>query len=245
MKKITIALFFFFCLFTELYAQEYSLKYGKITNDELTMKVYTKDTTAAAVVLYDDGYASYEYTPTSGFKLEMELKKKVKILKQEGIDEATISIPYYSGNSDERESISGLDAVSYNMEDGKVVKTKLDKKYLFDEEISNNYRQMKFSIPNVKAGTVIEYKYKLNSGRVYSIPEWSIQSDIPVVYSSFEVLIPEYFIFNIETKGYENIKDVETTANQTFTISNGTGTDNTVTCQSRDIKFSAKEVPAL
>lgn len=245
MRKLTFLLSCFFFCVSVLFAQEISLKYGKISNDELNMKVYSKDTTAAAVVLYDDGYASYEYTQSVGFKIEIELKKKVKILKQEGVNEATISIPYYSNNSGDRESISYLEAMAYNMENGKIIKTKLDKKYIFDEELSSKYRQLKFSIPGVKVGTVIEYKYKRISNRIYDMPDWQIQSEIPVINSNYAVRIPEYFIFNIDTKGYEHINVVETNENQIFNLGMDSNGSNTVTSQSRIIKFTAKDVPAL
>jgi hypothetical protein len=227
-----------------IFAQDISLKYGKISNYELNMKAYEKDTTAEAVMLYDDGYTSYEWG-SEGFKINQELKQKIKILKQEGVDRATISLPYlYKTNSD-REVISNLEAFSYNMENGKVVKTKLDKKYLFDEEINNRVRQLKFSIPNVKVGSVIEFKYNKSSDHIYDIPDWYIQTTIPVIYSNYEVLIPEYFIFNNETIGYENIKVVETSQNQQFNIGMTSSGANTVSCQSRDIKFTANDVPAL
>jgi len=227
------------------FAQEISLKYGKISNDELNLKVYSKDTTAAAVVLYDDGFASYDYYPSVGFKVSIDLKKKIKILKKEGVDEATISIPYYSNNYSDKETIENLEATAYNIDNGKTIKTKLDKKYIFDEELSSKYRQLKFSIPNVKIGTVIEYKYKKSSTRIYDIPNWKIQSEIPVINSFYEVRIPEYFNFNMDTKGYEDIKVVETPENQIFNLGADENGSNTVTCECRNIKFTAKDVPAL
>ena len=196
------------------------------------------------MILYDDGYTSYEWV-NDGFKINQELKQKIKILKQDGVDRATISLPYYYKTNGDRETISNLEAFSYNMENGKVVKNKLDKKYIFDEEISNRYRRLKFSIPNVKVGSVIEFKYNKSSDHIYNIPDWSIQTDIPVIHSNYEVLIPEYFIFNNETKGYEDIKVVETPQNQQFNIGMTANGSSTVSCQSRDIKFTANNVPAL
>jgi len=244
MKKVSLMLICAFALHFEIYSQDFSMKYGKVNNYELAMKSYSKDSTAEAVIIYDDGYTSYNYL-TNGFKIIQELKQKIKILKQEGVDRATIKLPYYYKTNSDREVISGLEAYSYNLEDGKVVKTKLERKYIFDEEINSRYRQMKFSIPNVKVGSVIEFKYTRTSDDAYNLPEWSIQSSIPVIYSNYEVLIPEYFIFNNETKGYETIKVVETPQNQQFNVGSSSDGINTVTCQSRDIRFTAENVPAL
>jgi len=245
MKKSHFLLICIFFSFTTLQAQEISLKYGKVTAEELNLKIYPKDTTAAAIVMYDDGYVVYNYLTNIGFQIQTELKKKIKILKQEGVDEATISIPYFYKSASNREQIMGLEAIAYNLENGKIVKTKLDKKYIFDEEINNRFRRLKFSIPNVKVGTVIEYKYKKSTENIYDIPDWEMQSNIPILNSNYEVLIPEYFYFNIDTKGYESIKVVETIGSQQFNLGSDSNGSNVITCTNRNIKYSAKDVPAL
>jgi len=244
MKRL---LLFFVCITASqlsIYSQEFSLKYGKVSNYELNMKSYDKDSTAEAVIIYDDGYTAYDYF-NDQFKINQILKQKIKILKQEGVGRATISLPYYYKSNSDRESITNFEAYTYNMENGKVVKTKLEKKYIFDEEINNRYRQMKFSMPNVKVGSIIEFKYDKSSEHIYDLPSWYIQTNIPVIHSSYEVLIPEYFLFNIETRGYENIKVEENPQAQQFNIGESSKGVERVTCQSRNIKYTAENVPAL
>ena len=246
MRKLIIISAGSFIFFSALFSQEFSLKYGKVTNDELNMKVYQKDTTAAAVVLYDDGYSAYSYFSSTGFQINQEIKRKIKVLKQEGVNEANISIPYYFKSSGNRETVNNIEAYSYNIENGKVVKTKLEKKYVFDEEMSKNYRQIKFSIPNVKIGSVIEYKYIISTNKVYDLPDWTIQGHIPVIHSFYEVKIPEYFFFNIDTKGYENVEVVETSEIQQLNLgSNGNMGNDLITYTCRDIKYTARDIPAM
>lgn len=127
MKRLCSLLLFCIAGTVILWGQEISFKYGKITNDELTMRVYQKDTTAEAVVLYDEGYSYYVYTPENGFVLQTEFKQKIKILKPEGVDRANIDIPYYYGDGSDRDYINNLEAISYNLEDGKVIKQNLRK----------------------------------------------------------------------------------------------------------------------
>lgn len=67
----------------------------------------------------------------------------------------------------------------------------MDKSLIFDERINDNWKQIKFSVPSVKAGTVIEYKYTQHSELYQLIPDWVIQHDIPVIHSHYEVLIPD------------------------------------------------------
>jgi hypothetical protein len=246
MRKLFILFVCFAASFAGIYAQEFSLKFGKITNYELTMKVYPKDTTASAVVLYDDGNTYFSYSQSTGFKITEEIKRKIKILKQDAVNEATITIPYFYKSNSNKVSISGLDAYSYNIENGKTVKTKLEKKYIFDEEVSKRYRQIKFSIPDVKAGTVIEYRYIRETDNIFNIPDWTIQGNLPVVSSNYEVKIPEYFYYNIDTKGYESIKVEESSEIQQFSTgtNNNNGIEN-ITCSCRYIKYTAKDIPAL
>ena len=246
-KNITVLFLLFSTYFA--FSQEISLKYGKITEDELKMTVYDKDTSAVAVVLYEDGNVSYSYSSNTGFQLALDLKMKVKILKSEGTGRGDISIPYYvrGGNSGtDKEVISGLEAYAYNLENGKITKTKLSKKYIFDEEVNNRVRRIKFSIPNVKAGTVIEYKYRKISPFLFDIPAWNVQSDIPVLNSSYEVLIPEYYFFNVDAmRGYEHIITKESSKSQSFNIANVGVQSTTVHSNSRQLNFTAKDVPAL
>jgi len=245
MRKICL---FYLALITvqSIYALEISQKYGRVTDDELTMTVYEKDTSAAAVVLYEKGNTYYEYSPQKGFILITEIERKLKILKQEGTGEGERSIPYYFKSVGNREFITGLSAMVYNREDGKVVKAKLDKSYVFDEKINDRYRQMKFSLPDVKVGSVIEYKYTVTAEFISNIPDWEMQDNIPVMNSIYEVQIPEYFLFSMDTKGFESIQVKETSETQTFNL--GTGDDgNTVTtsCTNRILTYTAKDLPAL
>ena len=239
MKKSHILLFCFLAGSIWAKSQEISYKYGKIADDELKMTTYDKDTSAVAVVLYENGYFSYDYNTTVGFQTTLDLKKKIKILKPEGTNYGDIAIPYYSKNNAEREMVSGIEAIAYNLENGKVVKSKLEKKYIFVEKINDRRNLLKFSIPNVKAGTVIEYKYQITSPFVFNIPDWNTQDNIPVLNSYYEVLVPEYYFFNVDAaKGYERIQVEESNQNQSFASAN-------VNSNSRLLKFTAKDVPAL
>ncbi|MDD2602610.1 MAG: hypothetical protein PHU58_04475 [Prevotella sp.] len=53
------------------------------------MKTYPNDSSANVVVLYEDGYTNFDYE--DGFILSKELKERIKILKQEGVDLATVT----------------------------------------------------------------------------------------------------------------------------------------------------------
>ena len=242
MKKNLLLSFLFAATFILGFSQNYSLKYGNITDDELKMKVYDKDTSAVAVVLYSSTECYYDYQ--DGFKVITEKRKKIKILKQEGTDEATVVIPYFNERPSYRDQITGLEATCYNIENGTTQKSKLEKKYIFDENISKYFYHQKFTIPNVKVGSVIEYKYKITSDRYGDVPDQFLQEEIPIVNVKYEVRVPEYFIYNVATKGYETISVDTKDAVQNFSLING-GNIYTVNCNRKDVTYSMLNVPAL
>lgn len=223
------------------WAQEADLKYGKVTQEELKMVTYSKDTTAEAVVIWDEGNTFYTYNPDIGFQIQSEFKKRVKILTKEGLDRATISIPYYSNASSGRDFVSGIEAAAYNLVDGKIVKTKLDRKYVFDEVVNDNYHVIKFSLSNVNVGSVIEYRYVYSTKFISDIPEWYFQTDIPVINSKYVILIPEFYKFNARLTGFENVKVNEDDKAAKFNI----GNNETMTVMCKEMTFYAHDLPGL
>lgn len=93
--------------------------------EDLKMTRYEKDSSAAAVVLADYGESTIEYDQNEDrFVLRFERLQRIKILTKDGLRYANFSIPlYHDGSSDEK--IGSLKAYTYNLENGKIVETKM------------------------------------------------------------------------------------------------------------------------
>lgn len=183
------------------YALEKNLKLGKPTMEELTMTTYEPEPDAKAVILFRSANVFYSYT-VKGFTLNTRHTVRIKILKPEGAYLADVSIPYYCPeNSTLRETISELKGAAYNLEGGKVVTSKLSSDLKNKERIDKNNGLIKFSIPNVKEGTVIEYSYLLSSDFFWRIDTWFAQQEMPVFHTEYEVETPEWFGFHTEQSG--------------------------------------------
>ncbi|MFT2010052.1 DUF3857 domain-containing protein [Pontibacter sp. 13R65] len=182
-------------------AQEEAAKFGKISEAELRMKSYDKDTSAAAVILSDYGY-SY-FNTNGGLKLVFERHTRIKILKKSGYEWANVEIPYYRRNSD-KEIITSIKGFTYNLENGKITKDKLESKAIFDEKFNENNSQKKFTMPNVKEGSVIEFSYTVTSDFVYTLNPWEFQTTIPTIWSEYRARIPEYFDYKFLQNGYHS-----------------------------------------
>lgn len=187
------------CLCTSAAAQEYSFKFGKIAPDELTMTSYAPEPDAEAVFIYDD--TDIHYVFGKSIQVECYRSVKIKVLKDEGVRWGDVTIDRYHRQLS-KETVSRLSAAAYNLVDGKTVKTQLAKQNIFEEAIDENTTRLKFSIPDVKAGTVIEYRYTFISDFIGTIPDVGIQHSIPSYAARRQVSIPEYFTHHIRTKGY-------------------------------------------
>ncbi len=197
--KTYVKLFILFFVFSFANAQEFKL--GKVSIAELEEKQHPKDPSAVAAILFKKGEVKFEYTQSEGFVMFTEVKTRIKIYKKEGYDWANQNIRYYlSGNS--KEIISVSDAVTYNLVDGKIEKTKLKTEGEFDENINKYWAQKKITLPNIKEGSVIEFQYSIKRKAFGSMREWDFQSSIPVNHSEFTTFIPEFFVYNTNKKGF-------------------------------------------
>ncbi len=180
-------------------AQSQAAKFGKIDNSELEMKIFAPDSSAEAVVLSDYGFSRFVFG--GGTKLMFERHTRIKIINKQGYGLADISIPFYSKGSD-RERISTVKGFTYNRVDGKVTKDKLEDKAVFEEKHSENWSSKKFTMPNVKEGSVIEYSYTITSDFIYNLRDWEFQSTVPVVWSEYSVQMPQYFDYKFLQNGF-------------------------------------------
>ena len=235
MKTVVTILVLLFGL-TPLHAFAQGYKFGKVSKEEIEMSTYDKDTEADAVVLNEKILVYYSIN-VNDFKLVTEVSRKIKILKEAGKEWGDVEFYYYE-TPHLKEYISGFNATSYNIENGKIVKASLDKKYMTTEKLSESRYRRKFSIPQVKAGTVIEYKYKITSDYIYNVPVLYFQSHIPIKSSYMEVSIPEYFRFNSNLKQHERLNLVRDVENITIP-----GTD--ISYANEVMKFSISDMPAL
>ncbi len=248
------------CLSHPLRAQQAPIKFGKVEMAELNMKSYAADTSAEAVILGDYGQSYFKYGP-DGFQIVHDRHVRIKILKKAGYDWATVKIPFYKSSNSSEEKITSLHGYSYNLEGGKLVKEKLTKEAVFEEKKSSNWYTKNFTMPNVKEGTVLEYEYSIISDFLFNLREWEFQNTIPVAWSEYRVVIPEYFRYRLLSSGYEPFHVNETESRQVDFMIKVDGYDaspggfapaervpsrfESVKAQATAYRWVTKDVPAL
>ncbi|MEO6135853.1 MAG: DUF3857 domain-containing protein, partial [Ginsengibacter sp.] len=217
---------------------------------ELKTKVYSIDSSANAVILCDFGSTELEGNSKGWFSFSSVRHTIIHILNKNGYDEANIEIPYYE-NGNSKEAVTNLKAVTYNLENGKVVETKLEKSAQFKENVDKNRRLLKFTMPQVKEGSIIEFQYEVKSDFIQVLDPWYFQSlSAPTLWSEFNFSVPEFFNYNFLSRGYLGFTYSENTNfNSSFSISDltSTGSANAESFTARGTKYRwvIKNVPEL
>lgn len=102
------------------------------------------------------------------------------------------------------ESIEEVKATAYNMEGSKTTKSKFKGEVAL-EQVDGETWQARFTIPDVRQGTVIEYEYTRHSELFYRLHDWQAQQEIPVAYARLTVTIPRHLLFNFEQHGSQQL----------------------------------------
>lgn len=227
---------------------EPNLKYGKPSKEELSLTSYAPDTTATAIYLFHQGQSDFVYH--DGFQLTTEHWVRIKILKPQGVSYADVSVPYYSptDRDEGQERASDIEGCSYNMENGKCIKTSMKRESISFERINNLYKMLKFSLPAVKEGTVIEYHYKLYSDYFSHIDNWMMQEELPMLYNQYKITIPHVFIYNIELRGkdYIQVKQRDSSIHATEREGGSVGgVSKDFTVSAQETTFTSRNLPAI
>lgn len=216
MKKFLVC----FCLIvsvasaSDLHAQSVKVnaKFGKVSDEEVRMTEYDKDTSAVAVILYDNEFKVINFDASGSLRLVTEKHVRIKILKEEGVSFGDFSVVYYGGSIN-KESVSGIEAVTYNLVDDKVVSVKMPKKLIFNEPLADEYSKVTWAAQDVKVGSVIECKWNMTSEAYWDIDYIYFQNNIPVNLVEVTVKVPDLFTFNRKMSGYHPIEHYEESDN--------------------------------
>src|SRR5687768_16203917 len=126
---LVLILFLFSSVFFFSKAQDFP--FGAVGLSDLTMSKYDRDTAASAVVLKEFGEA---YISNSDYHLIFKYHVRIKILKQEGLEQANIEIPLYKQSSTAYEKVSDIKASSFNFENDRTREDVLSEKNIFTED---------------------------------------------------------------------------------------------------------------
>lgn len=184
---------------------EPNLKWGHPTQQELEMTSYSPDTDADAVVLCKTTDVQYIITKDV-LQVLYDVKGRIKILKPEGTKHASVDIFYTvnDGVEGNREVVSHVKGTTFNLVNGQLERSELTSEMVNTLKAPDpKQKVMTLLFPDAKAGSVIEYEYTITSDLYREIKDWDAQCELPVAYTKYDVTIPEWFGFYVQTIGNE------------------------------------------
>lgn len=135
----------------------------------------------------------------SNILVKYEIRLRTKILKPEGARHANIDITYYQKddmtNADELTDLK-IRVFTKN-EKGKVEKRNVNTSAFVKERVDANYMVLHVEVPDVEAGSIIEYQYNITSPRPAFLYDWVFQESIPTVRSKCDIEIPAFLQFRM------------------------------------------------
>jgi len=213
-KFFTLLIAGFFCFIANARAQTATpatQPYGKVDKSDLEMTSCDFEKDANAEVLFAAGSVYFDQE----YNIAFEHHVRIKVFNDNGKDKANIKLRYRAGNR--LEYISGIQAETINLNNGSVVITKVDKKQILSQRINKLYSEFVFSFPDVKPGSIIEYKYVLTAASIVDFPDWYFQTDIPTRYSEIKTDIPSILYYKnlimVNQPYVKNTADIKAIAN--------------------------------
>ncbi|GAB5399115.1 MAG: hypothetical protein Aureis2KO_07000 [Aureisphaera sp.] len=159
----------------------------EITKEQLLEKQDDVFKEASAKIIYRDIFLEFGDV--------LKVREARKIYTKEGLEYSDFEIPY-----DDAEI---LEAKTYNLEDGKIVVTEVQKKEIIENEVSKDDTDYIIPFPNVKEGSIIEISYV-----VKDIGMWVLyyQSILPLEHFHLAFTNPTPVELTLSRNGYSPIE---------------------------------------
>ncbi|MFL1011410.1 hypothetical protein [Flavisericum labens] len=234
-KVIFTALLTIFSLFSFSQSSETNPVF-RVSLKDLKMNAYPKDSTANALVLYEFGSS---HVDRSDYDLRTEEKHKIKIFNKDGFDHATVTIYLYKTDGNHYEEVKNIVGTTYNLEGDKVTKTKLDENNVYREKYDENITMVKFTMPNIKEGSVFTYSYKIRSPYMRKYHGWEFQADIPKLYSEYRTSTPANWVYNVKLVGGKKLTTHKSSIKKNCLEAGGGSAD----CA--EFVYAMKDIPAF
>ncbi|MBL0183076.1 MAG: DUF3857 domain-containing protein [Chitinophagaceae bacterium] len=221
MKTPSLLVAFIFLAALTVSAQKGLPGFGKVDKADLEMTDCPFDKGAGAVTLIDFGNTYYDKGSIGFtlFKTVFERRTRIKILKENGIAQADIRIPYYTRNNEER--VLKLNANTYNLDaSGKVQVSEVKKSSIYSKRINAYQSVMIIAFPEVKVGSIIEYSYVIESETI-GLRNWYFQGNIPVRYSEYQLKIPQIFRFSVQPNVIDAMDSKQEVLDEIISITEG------------------------
>ncbi|MEO5944257.1 MAG: hypothetical protein ABIP30_09615 [Ferruginibacter sp.] len=181
---LLVALLCTFCTYSQ------DIKFSPVSTRDFNFSKINIDTTEGAIVISEIGSGTIEGTKYQTYSFFYRVHKRILILSKNALDLAKVEFYLYKNENEQEEKVEKLNAVTYNLVDGKIEETVLGKDDVFKTKIDKRHTIEKFTMPNVKEGSIIDYSFTLKSDFLSHIRPWYFQSRYPKLWSEYSLDYP-------------------------------------------------------
>lgn len=225
-----------------------SYKYGKVDPEEFDTQIKGQDSAAAAIKLFDVGKGYFEISHGSGnFIYVFERHVRYKVVNKNSYDLANLEIELYRNDNGSEENLELIKGATYNLVDHKIEISKMGSDAKFSSRLDKNHIVKKFTLPNIKEGSIIEYSYRTKSDFIFKLDDWYFQGIYPCKYSAYTLILPEYYRYKIAVGGYLDIqhpKPLDIMENYVIPATNSSPS-KTITSSASKNQYFAEDIPAI
>ena len=199
------------------------------------------------MIIADMGSSRIKGNTKGWFSIEFTHFKRIHILNKNGYDLADVEILLYREGDDEEE-LKTLKAHTYNLENGKIVETKIDiKRSVFTTVLDKSHIIKKFTFPALTEGSVVEFEYTLHSDFIFNLQPWKFEGAYPCLWSEYEVSVPDFLYYVFLQQG--NITKTQNSRHESFRVSDSRGSGPSIGepffSTVRDYKMQMKNIRAV
>jgi hypothetical protein len=244
MSSWKILFFVFYLLINTLTSsgQRTPVKYGKVEKEETDLTSYQG---ADAVILCD--YGEYKFDAITGVVFfEFTHYFRIKILTEAGLRYATQQIKYYdlsTAASPPYNLSYTLRAHTLNVSTkGKVTESKVKFKFMEKSQPDADFNSsVTIHFPNVKVGSIIEYKITIPTLETVNPDVWMVQYDIPSLWNELRITTPQDFdyavkAYNLDYADVNKFKAIPTSI---------TYPGRSIVYNGTQFQFTRKNIPSL
>jgi Domain of Unknown Function with PDB structure (DUF3858) len=249
--RINTILFLTIFLQLRLHSQDSTnIEFRKITALDINRVLPQSDSGASAVVIADIGKSYYQGDRFTDMKLVYTEFKRVKILKRSGFNIANFEFLINLNGMKSEDSVFEVKGSTFNLENGNIKETILEKSDIYYEKYGKNIWLEKFTMPALKEGSVFDIVITQKHGILNPIRSWNFQGLYPCLYNRYEVIIPPFLQYSIKFQGdsiYDQIISKSIATTFSFKKYMGNGFNNLIWMKGNSTQFIwiKKNVPAF
>gem|GEM_PF-1654675 len=173
------------------------MEWGEVPPEHWEIISFPDDDEAHSIILGDYGKTYIDRR----MELVHERHIRVKILDVDRSDYTDISIPIYVGNR--LQQIQRVRAQTINLNPDGSERTERVRRRDVHSETSGDIETTSFAFPDLEPGSIVEYRYRIESRSITFLRAWEFQHSSPILKSDYQVLIPRELNYLVFNRGYE------------------------------------------